>query len=104
MSVGRKPWLVCGVCGVLHLMCNACVPARLPLYPPCAALSSFTTTTSLAIASRAPATVLVEVDMPWQLLTAHDNGVVQVRAGAQWDVCDPMHCVCVLFSCLPAAS
>lgn len=57
----------------LHPACPRC---RRPCWY--AGLSSFTTSASVAVASRVPATVLVEVDMPWQLVTAHDSGVVQV--------------------------
>ncbi|PSC73896.1 Serine threonine-kinase CTR1 isoform A [Micractinium conductrix] len=43
-----------------------------------AALSSFTQATSVQLASRVAVSQLVELEMPWQLLTAHDNGQVQV--------------------------
>jgi hypothetical protein len=42
-------------------------------------LSSFTAAASVQLASRVTVNQLVELEMPWQLLTAHDNGMVQVR-------------------------
>ncbi|KAL4422385.1 hypothetical protein ABPG75_008582 [Micractinium tetrahymenae] len=54
--------------------------AQKVLGAPLGTLSSFTAAASVPLASRLPVTQtqVVEVDMPWQLLTVHDNGLVQV--------------------------
>lgn len=74
------PRCTAGACSI-HGLLTPCLPR--PPGPACAALSSFTAAASMPLASRLPVaqTQVVEVYMPWQLLTAHDGGLVQASRG-----------------------
>ena len=93
--VGLPPWaatygadLQACVCQLIPcllllalLLCPAppTLPATLPACLPAVA-GSFTTgaTASIQTASRVPTTQLVELGQTFQILTAHDSGVIQV--------------------------